>query len=51
MTQNTILLDWTGKPVNTMPQNITPGASAFILDDQARLLLQMRSEYVLCFMQ
>jgi ADP-ribose pyrophosphatase YjhB (NUDIX family) len=27
-----------------MPQNITPGASAFILDDQARLLLQKRAD-------
>ncbi len=46
MTQNvsSLYLDWTGQPVVTFPQKITPGASAFVLNDKGELLLQKRSD-------
>jgi 8-oxo-dGTP pyrophosphatase MutT (NUDIX family) len=36
--------DWTGQPIENFPQNITPGASAFVLNDEGKLLLQKRSD-------
>jgi 8-oxo-dGTP pyrophosphatase MutT (NUDIX family) len=44
MTQDTPLLDWTGRPVTTFPHQISPGASAFVLNDKGELLLQKRSD-------
>lgn len=37
-------LDWTGQPVAAFPQKITPGASAFVLNDKGELLLQKRAD-------
>jgi 8-oxo-dGTP pyrophosphatase MutT (NUDIX family) len=38
------LYDWTGAPVARWPQRIQYGASAFILNDQGHLLLQLRRD-------
>jgi len=38
------LRDWTGAPVANMPRTINVGTSAFVLNDEGRLLLQQRHD-------
>lgn len=40
----TPLYDWTGAPINRLPDHIQVGASAFILNDEGKLLLQLRQD-------
>ncbi len=45
MTQpSSILYDWTGAPLDQLPDRIQYGASAFILDGCGHLLLQLRQD-------
>ncbi|MCS6846255.1 MAG: NUDIX domain-containing protein [Anaerolineae bacterium] len=45
MTQSSaILYDWTGAPLDRLPDRIQYGASAFILNERGHLLLQLRQD-------
>jgi 8-oxo-dGTP pyrophosphatase MutT (NUDIX family) len=46
MTQNPSrpFYDWSGAPVNRMPDKLLPSASAAVFDDHGRLLLQQRAD-------
>jgi len=45
MTQSpTLLYDWTGAPLDRLPDRIQYGASAFILNECGHLLLQLRRD-------
>ncbi|MFC1465356.1 MAG: NUDIX domain-containing protein [Candidatus Brachytrichaceae bacterium NZ_4S206] len=45
MTQPSVILyDWTGAPIDRLPDRIQSSASAFILNEQGHVLLQLRQD-------
>lgn len=45
MTQPSVILyDWTGAPVDRLPDRIQSSASAFIMNDRGHVLLQLRQD-------